>query len=68
MNTEFVYGELKKSWIENIKINGVEQKIKLDTGAELNVTSYKSFKQCNGLNLNKSNVIIKSFGGFITNK
>jgi len=67
MNTELAYGEIKKSWIDHFKMNGVEQKIKLDTGAELNVMSYKLFKQFNGLNLNKSNVIIKSFGGNTTN-
>jgi len=67
MNTELAYGEIKKSWIDHIKMNGVEQKIKLDTGAELNVMSYKLFKQFNGLNLNKNNVLIKSFGGYTTN-
>jgi len=67
MNTELECGEIKKSWIDYIKMNGVEQKIKLDTGAEINVMSYKLFKQFNGLNLNKSNVIIKSFGSYTTN-
>ncbi|KAL4098278.1 hypothetical protein QTP88_022916 [Uroleucon formosanum] len=66
MNTELADGRIIKSWIDNIKMNGMETKIKLDTGAELNVISYKLFKQINGLNLNKSNVIIKSSGGYTT--
>ncbi|XP_050065984.1 uncharacterized protein LOC126555061, partial [Aphis gossypii] len=67
MNTELADGKINKSWIDNITMNGIETKIKLDTGAELNVMSYKLFKKLNGLNLNKSNVIIKSFGGYTTN-
>jgi len=66
MNIKLADTEIQKSWIENIKMNGVDTKIKLDIGAELNVMSYKLFKQLNGKNLNKSNVIIKSFGGYTT--
>lgn len=55
-----------KSWIGEISINGMETKIKLDTGAELNVIPMEMIKKIKGIKLSDSNVTIKSFGGFIT--
>jgi len=44
----------------------METKIKLDTGAELNVISVEIVKKMKDIQLCESNVTIKSFGGCIT--
>lgn len=55
-----------KSWIEKIKMNGIETEIKLDTGAEINVMPVNIFHKFKNIKLDASNVTIKSFGGYIT--
>jgi len=66
MNTENNEINNNKSWIEKIRINGMETKIKLYTGAELNVISVEMIKKMKNIQLCESNVTIKSFGGYIT--
>ncbi|KAL4104445.1 hypothetical protein QTP88_019746 [Uroleucon formosanum] len=66
MNTENNVINNNKFWIEKIRINGMETKIKLDTGAELKVISVEMIKKMKDIQLCESNITIKSFGGYIT--
>ncbi|XP_050533909.1 uncharacterized protein K02A2.6-like [Daktulosphaira vitifoliae] len=61
--------EVKKqnrSWIGEIIINDYKTSIKLDTCAELNVMPSKLFNKLKNVNIDNSNVVIKSFGGYLT--
>lgn len=49
LNVANVYRS-SKSWLEKIKMNGIETNIKLDTGAELNIISVDLFKQISKFN------------------
>ncbi|KAL4113758.1 hypothetical protein QTP88_017331 [Uroleucon formosanum] len=51
MNTENNVINNNKSWIEKIRINDMETKIKLDTGAELNVISVEMIKKMKDIQL-----------------
>lgn len=59
-------GRINKSWIEGIFINRYKINLKLDKGAELNALPVQGFNQLKNLSLTESNVIIKSFGDFMT--
>ncbi|KAL4098106.1 hypothetical protein QTP88_022775 [Uroleucon formosanum] len=52
------------TWTDNVKINELNVEIKLDTGAQLNVMSIKTYKKIKSVQLETSEVVIKTFGGF----
>jgi hypothetical protein len=52
------------TWSDNVKMNGINVEIKLDTGAQLNVMPIELYKRIKLNKLGKSAVIIKTFGGF----
>jgi len=52
------------TWTDNVKINELNVQIKLDTGAQLNVMPIEIYKKIKPVQLEKSEIIIKSFGGF----
>jgi len=52
------------TWTDIVKINGTNVEIKLDTGAQLNVMPVELYEKINVNKLCKSEVIIKTFGGF----
>ncbi|KAF0710957.1 Uncharacterized protein FWK35_00037749, partial [Aphis craccivora] len=52
------------TWTDNVKINELNVKIKLDTDAQLNVMPIEMYKKIKSAQLEKSEVVIKTFGGF----
>lgn len=52
------------TWTDNVKINELNVEIKLDTGAQLNVMPIEMYKKIKSAQLEKSEVVIKTFGGF----
>lgn len=52
------------TWTDNVKINELNVKIKLDTGAQLNVMSIEMYKKIKSAQLEKCEVVIKTFGRF----
>ncbi|CAI6370305.1 unnamed protein product [Macrosiphum euphorbiae] len=59
-----IESEKQINWTDIVVIDSKKElKIKLDTEAQLNVMPLKEFKKLNK-NLEKSSVVIKSFGGF----
>jgi len=51
-------------WTDIVKMNGTNVEIKLDTRAQLNVMPVELYKKINVNKLDKSEVIIKTFGEF----
>lgn len=52
------------TWTDNVKINELNVEIKLDKGAQLNVMPIEMYKKIKSAQLEKSEVVIKTFGGF----
>lgn len=57
-------GDTNNTWTDTVKINELNVEIKLDTGAQLNVMPIEIYKKIKSVQLEKSEIIIKTFGGF----